>query len=93
MLTITPWSLSRAILLLFLFEGILTGTVLVFSATGYPDLTRMALWKEGGIKHFNSNPALRIYFYANHKEPPPIPYIWSRVQVLSITLFLEMSDT
>lgn len=47
-------------------------------AHGYPKNTRIALWEEGGAQGFNSNPKLRIYFYANHLDPPEIPFIWSQ---------------
>ncbi|EFQ36030.1 hypothetical protein CGRA01v4_05999 [Colletotrichum graminicola] len=39
---------------------------------------REKLWEHGGIKGWNSNPNLRIYFYANYEEPPEIPLIWSQ---------------
>ncbi|KAK0753780.1 hypothetical protein B0T18DRAFT_313879 [Schizothecium vesticola] len=38
---------------------------------------RTALWTIGGQQGWNSNPRLRIYFYANHQEPPEIPFLWT----------------
>jgi hypothetical protein len=37
-----------------------------------------ALWEAGGMNGWNSDPKLRIYFYANHKDPPAVPMIWSQ---------------
>ncbi|THV54165.1 hypothetical protein BGAL_0033g00380 [Botrytis galanthina] len=51
---------------------------------GYPDAIRNALWEEGGQHGFNSNPKMRIYFYANYLQPPEIPFIWSRRQLLAL---------
>ncbi|KAJ1322859.1 hypothetical protein MN608_11707 [Microdochium nivale] len=39
---------------------------------------RAELWRAGGKNGWNSDPSLRIYFYANHQEPPEIPLIWSQ---------------
>ena len=64
------------IFLTIIETGIILSTLALF-AYGYPNATRDALW-EGGVHQFNSNPKLRIYFYANHLEPPDIPYIWSQ---------------
>ncbi|KAK0385534.1 hypothetical protein NLU13_6714 [Sarocladium strictum] len=52
-------------------------TLLVLFSTAYPDRYRTKLWENGGVKGWNSNPNLRIYFFANHKEPPEIPLIWT----------------
>jgi hypothetical protein len=43
-----------------------------------PDEHREALWLDGGESGWNSDPRQRIYFYANYKEPPPIPLIWGQ---------------
>jgi len=48
----------------------------------------MSLWEEGGAQKFNSDPRLRIYFYSNHQEPHPIPYIWSQKSVLIYKLIM-----
>lgn len=54
--------------------------LLIFSlfASAYPDRYRSILWLTGGVEGWNSNPELRIYFYANHKEAPEIPWIWTQ---------------
>lgn len=38
--------------------------------------TKTTLWQDGGTLGFNSDPSLRIYEYANYREPPPIPAVW-----------------
>jgi len=59
-------------------EAALVAINLVLFSYGYPDTLRKALWEEGGMKGFNSDPRARIYFYANYRKPPTIPYIWSQ---------------
>ncbi|CAI6341381.1 unnamed protein product [Periconia digitata] len=38
----------------------------------------MVLWTAGGARGWNSDPALRVYDYANYRQPPPIPAIWDQ---------------
>ncbi|KAL0936043.1 uncharacterized protein CTRU02_208258 [Colletotrichum truncatum] len=38
---------------------------------------REKLWENGGVNGWNSNPNYRVYYYANHEEPPEVPLIWS----------------
>ena len=59
-------------------ESLLVAADLWLFSYGYPDAIRMSLWEEGGANLFNSDPKKRIYFFANHQEPPEIPYIWSQ---------------
>ncbi|KAK8876880.1 hypothetical protein PGQ11_001826 [Apiospora arundinis] len=66
-------------------QATLTGLELLFSiitfvlfCSAYPDQYRTRLWEIGGENGWNSNPRLRIYFYANYEEPPEIPYVWSQ---------------
>jgi hypothetical protein len=59
-------------------EAALVIANLVLFSYGYPDASRTALWEEGGSQGFNSDPRLRIYFYANYLEPPEVPFIWSQ---------------
>ncbi|KAH8886039.1 hypothetical protein GQ53DRAFT_613188, partial [Thozetella sp. PMI_491] len=40
--------------------------------------TRTKLWVIGAENGWNSNPKLRIYYYANHQEPPAVPLVWSQ---------------
>ncbi|KAI1133985.1 hypothetical protein F5Y05DRAFT_249496 [Hypoxylon sp. FL0543] len=44
----------------------------------YPEWFRKTLWEIGGEHGWNSNPRLRIYFYANHQQPPEIPLVWTQ---------------
>lgn len=62
--------------LLFIKELIINLVVFVLFASAYPDRYRTALWFAGGTHEWNSNPALHIYCYANHKESPEILWIW-----------------
>ncbi|KAH8847073.1 hypothetical protein MCOR07_009174 [Pyricularia oryzae] len=70
--------------------------VLVVTCKAYPDKYRTLLWSIGGKRGWNSNPDLRIYFYANHGEPPEVPLIWTQsltdstmaIAVLSFVLCL-----
>ena len=38
--------------------------------------TTTTLWLNGGSQGWNSDPRLRVYEYANYREPPPVPLIW-----------------
>lgn len=67
--------LSMAILLP---EFILALVTFYVFCSAYPDRYRSRLWSFGGEKGWNSDPAMRIYFYANYEEPPEIPLIWSQ---------------
>ncbi|KAK7429311.1 hypothetical protein QQZ08_004123 [Neonectria magnoliae] len=78
-----PTKLSLALLGL---ELAITATAVVLFGLAYPDRFRSRLWGNGG----------RIYFYANHREPPEIPLIWSQrltdsnlaTAILSFVIFL-----
>ncbi|KAK6192897.1 hypothetical protein LQW54_013016 [Pestalotiopsis sp. IQ-011] len=59
-------------------EIVVTSITLILFCCAYPDEFRTVLWEAGGENGWNSNPRLRIYDYANHREPPPIPLIWSQ---------------
>ncbi|KAI1422447.1 hypothetical protein F5Y12DRAFT_616030 [Xylaria sp. FL1777] len=58
-------------------EFVLACTALGLLLTVYPESFRETLWLIGGEAGWNSNPRLRIYFYANYKEPPEIAFIWT----------------
>ncbi|KXH35421.1 hypothetical protein CSIM01_10180 [Colletotrichum simmondsii] len=60
------------------FETVVVFAALVLFGVAYPDRFRSRLWRNGGEEGWCSNPRLRIYFYANHEEPPEIPLIWSQ---------------
>ncbi|KAH9224553.1 hypothetical protein DL95DRAFT_378180 [Leptodontidium sp. 2 PMI_412] len=87
---------SPLLLILTALEASLIFTTLALFSYGYPNAARNALWEEGGNHQFNSNPKLRVYFYANHLEPPEIPYIWSQrftdfnlgVAILTLWVFM-----
>ena len=52
--------------------------------SAYPDRYRSLLWAIGGMEKWNTNPEQQIYFYANHKESPNIPWIWTQKFALLI---------
>jgi len=63
---------------LILVELLISIAALVLFCLEYPADFRSSLWENGGEEGYNSNPNQRIYFYANHREPPEIPLIWSQ---------------
>ncbi|POR33540.1 Uncharacterized protein TPAR_06230 [Tolypocladium paradoxum] len=67
--------------LLLSCEFAISAASVVLFGLAYPDRFRSKLWENGGELRWNSNPRLRIYFYANYREPPEIPLIWSQRQV------------
>ncbi|KAH7131433.1 hypothetical protein B0J13DRAFT_104470 [Dactylonectria estremocensis] len=87
-----PTKLSFTLLALELAASV---TAVVLFGLAYPDRFRSKLWSNGGVEGWNSNPNLRIYFYANHVEPPEIPLIWSQrltdsnlaIAILSFVIF------
>lgn len=50
--------------------------LMVFLSVSVGDY-RMQAWRNGGAEGWNSDPNKRIYYYANFKEPPPIPTVWT----------------
>ncbi|KPM44817.1 hypothetical protein AK830_g1751 [Neonectria ditissima] len=88
-----PTKLSLALLGL---ELAISATTVVLFGLAYPDRFRSRLWGNGGVEGWNSNPNERIYFYANHREPPEIPLIWSQrltdsnlaIAILGFVIFL-----
>ncbi|TEY86393.1 hypothetical protein BOTCAL_0009g00200 [Botryotinia calthae] len=79
-----PWHKLKGRVYFILIEAHLVITVISLFLVGYPEAARKALWEEGGEHGFNSDPKMRIYFYANYVQPPEIPYIWSRRQLLAM---------
>ncbi|KAG9233620.1 hypothetical protein BJ875DRAFT_38144 [Amylocarpus encephaloides] len=59
-------------------ETFLITASLLLCGYGYPDTARNMLWEEGGRQGWSSDPRKRIYDYANHRDPPKIPWIWSQ---------------
>ncbi|RSL68395.1 hypothetical protein CEP54_002822 [Fusarium duplospermum] len=81
---------------LLLVEMFIALTVVILFGLAYPDRFRSRLWENGGEEGWNSNPNKRIYFYANHQEPPEVPYIWQKrltesnlgIAILTLVIFL-----
>ncbi|KAG8673224.1 hypothetical protein FPOAC2_06661 [Fusarium poae] len=63
---------------LILAEMVVSITTVILFGLEYPADFRSRLWENGGELGYNSNPNQRIYFYANHLEPPEVPFIWSQ---------------
>jgi hypothetical protein len=74
------------------YESVLVIVCLVLALHAYPDTCRTILWQYGGSEGWNSNPQDRIYFYANYRDPPPIPKIWSDEYVHKITKMKQDSQ-
>jgi len=73
-----PWRARRW---LFITMGLeLAGLIpiLVLFGIAQPDMFRSRLWQVGYENRFNSNPAMIIYAYANHRPLPQIPFVWSQ---------------
>lgn len=71
----------NSLTLLHLLELVIIGMSLSITLYAFPDRCRTVLWQYGGTQGWNSNPLDRIYFYANHREPPRIPPIWNQEYV------------
>lgn len=84
------------VLLIYLFattfEFLLCTTLLFLFTSAYNQEYRTMLWRVGGAKGWNSDPRLRVYFYANYKEPPPVPTIWDEKYVKLHTRRKELID-
>ncbi|KAM5354413.1 hypothetical protein ACJ41O_001062 [Fusarium nematophilum] len=65
-------------LALILVEFAIAGTAVLLFGLAYPDRFRTRLWANGGEEGWNSNPNQRIYYYANHREPPEVPLLWTQ---------------
>lgn len=52
--------------------------VLVIFGIAQPDLYRTDMWQIGWEHRLNSNPAMILYAYANHRPLPDIPFVWTR---------------
>ncbi|CAM1504332.1 Fc.00g019230.m01.CDS01 [Cosmosporella sp. VM-42] len=51
---------------------------LVLFGISQPNLYRTDMWEIGWQNRLNSNPAIVLYAYANHKPQPDIAFIWTR---------------
>ncbi|KAM0074307.1 hypothetical protein ACKRZS_013623 [Fusarium odoratissimum] len=80
---------------LVLAELAISITAVTLFSLMYPVGFRSRLWENGGEQGWNSNPNKRIYYYANHQEPPEVPLIWSQrlytsnlaIAILGIVVF------
>ncbi|KXX82222.1 hypothetical protein MMYC01_201784 [Madurella mycetomatis] len=52
--------------------------LLVLFALQQPDAYRTLFWRIGHDLGLNSSPTMILYAYANHRELPPIPFVWSQ---------------
>ncbi|RGP77085.1 hypothetical protein FLONG3_4824 [Fusarium longipes] len=81
---------------LILLEMFISITATIIFCVEHPADFRSRLWENGGELGYNSNPNQRIYFYANHLEPPEVPFIWSErlatsnlaIAVLGLVIFI-----
>jgi hypothetical protein len=72
------WPLNRSFEKLSLvLESVIVITSLTLSLVSQPYHLRTPLWAAGAAHGWNSDPHERIYFYADHETPPPVPSIWS----------------
>ncbi|KAF4964699.1 hypothetical protein FSARC_7406 [Fusarium sarcochroum] len=84
---------------LILLEMAISTTAVVLFSLEYPASFRSRLWENGGEEGWNSNPNQRIYFYANHREPPEVPLLWSQrlstsnlaIAILGFVVFIARS--
>lgn len=71
--------------------------LLVLFGIAQPDLYRTHLWQIGWEWRFNSNPAMILYAYANHRPLPTVPFVWSKdltnfnVAISVISLFFLLA--
>jgi hypothetical protein len=63
-----------------IMELCLAAALLLLFAYAHTNDHRTILWRAGGIQGWNSDPSLRVYYYANYSEPPPILAIWDQRQ-------------
>lgn len=72
------WRLKKVMWWIMIAE--LAGIVpmLVMFGIAQPNAYRTSMWKIGFLNHFNSNPNMILYAYANHRPLPKIPFVWSQ---------------
>lgn len=69
---------TKVPLSLLLVEFTIALTAVILFGLAFPNRFRWRLWENGGEEGWNSNPNQRIYFYANHREPYEVPYLWQQ---------------
>ncbi|KAK0656912.1 hypothetical protein B0T16DRAFT_452419 [Cercophora newfieldiana] len=65
------------VFLLFIELVLVTAAVCILAHGRAPGLPTTLWTAGGGEPGWNSNPWHRIYFYANHKQPPDVPNAWT----------------
>jgi hypothetical protein len=73
---VTPTNHLHGILGLIL-ETLIVTICLSLAFASSPHHLRSSLWAAGAEHGWNSDPHERVYYYANYKTPPPVPFIWS----------------
>ncbi|KAL2683133.1 hypothetical protein Neosp_007600 [[Neocosmospora] mangrovei] len=63
---------------LLLVEFTISLMAVILFGLAFPDRFRSRLWENGGEEGWNSNPNKIIYYYANHREPPKVPFLWQK---------------
>lgn len=90
------WRLKKIMWWIMIAELAGTVSALVMFGIAQPDAYRTTMWKVGFLNHFNSNPNMILYAYANHRPLPKIPFVWSQtltnfnvaISVLSLFVLL-----
>ncbi|KAI9843736.1 MAG: hypothetical protein M1838_002479 [Thelocarpon superellum] len=90
------WKTPKLVYALFVVEFGGTVAMLAFFGIAAPNLYRTALWKDGALNGFNSDPDEILYAYANYQPIPTVPLVWSQfltnwnlvISVLSMFLLL-----
>lgn len=69
----------KIVLGLILFE--LAGVIAALALFGIaaPNTYRTALWKDGALNGFNSDPKQILYDIANHRPVMKTPLVWSQL--------------
>ena len=73
-----PWRLRKAMWILMALELAGLIPILVLFGIEQPDLYRTKFWQIGWDNHLNSNPNMILYAYANYRDLPTVPFVWSQ---------------
>ena len=79
------WRSPRTVIAFFAAELIFTVPVLALFALADPNTYRTRLRQDGYDNGFNSNPLEVLYAYANHRELPKVPLVWSHRDYVDAT--------
>ncbi|KAI9783175.1 MAG: hypothetical protein M1816_001465 [Peltula sp. TS41687] len=69
---------NKAVLALLICEFAGVVAALALFGIAAPNTYRTALWKDGGLNGFNSDPKQIVYAFANHRPVPKTPMVWSQ---------------